>query len=288
MPCSIDARTAQPEAELTCDSEVDLVGSKIESPKRMSICPCSKEMTCHCVFQLFPTHWLSTSLGKQFLWLPHIPQYTFSLVSLVSQEKRLKNFWSSGFLIPRSISLIKSSRVCTRELVSVKSLGLASWAITTGEASSLTTVSRLEKGERATVGVSVVYNLGFCPPDSLSQIFTQKKLFTYCVFDNEFKRWCPCIEWKDHCKYFRKMSDQNCQISSDGFASHVTSGHDLFNLSIETRPLQMFLPRQTGWDQQMSYTWASDRWVMPAPYYTTTVVYADLGHPGDVDLKFVF
>ena len=32
-----------------------------------------------------------------------------------------------------------------------------------------------------------------------------------------------------------------------------------------------------GWDQQMSYTWASDRWVMPAPYYTTSVVYADLG-----------
>ena len=83
------------------------------------------------------------------------------------------------------------------------------------------------------------------------------------------------------------MSDQNCQISSDGFASHVTSGHDLCNLSIDTRPLQI-LPRQTGWDQQMSYTWASDRWVMPAPYYTTTVVYADLGHPGDVDLKFVF
>lgn len=83
------------------------------------------------------------------------------------------------------------------------------------------------------------------------------------------------------------MSDQNCQISSDGFASHVTSGHDLCNLSIETHPLQI-LPRQTGWDQQMSYTWASDRWVMPAPYYTTTVVYADLGHPGDVDLKFAF
>ena len=209
------------------------------------------------MFQSFPTHWLSTSLGKQFLWLKtHIPQYTFSLVSLVLvfQEKRLKNFWSSGFLIPRSISLIKSSRVCTRELVSVKSLGLASWAITTGEASSLTTVSWLEKNYGWAVGVSGAYNnTGFCPPDSLSQIFTQKKLFTYCVFDNEFKRWCPCIEWKDHCKYFREMSDQNCQISSDGFASHVTSGHDLFNLSIETRPLQMFLPRQTGWDQQMSY-----------------------------------
>ena len=178
MPCSIDARTAQPEAELTCDSEVDLVGSKIESPKRMSICPCSKETTSDCMFQSFPTHWLSTSLGKQFLWLKtHIPQYTFSLVSLVLvfQEKRLKNFWSSGFLIPRSISLIKSSRVCTRELVSVKSLGLASWAITTGEASSLTTVSWLEKNYGWAVGVSGAYNnTGFCPPDSLSQIFTQK------------------------------------------------------------------------------------------------------------------
>ena len=86
------------------------------------------------------------------------------------------------------------------------------------------------------------------------------------------------------------MSNQNFQTSSDGFASYVTSGHnvsDLSDLSIETRPLQMFLRRKTGWDQQMSYTWASDRWVMPAPYYKTTVVYADLGHPGDVDLKFV-
>lgn len=143
MPCSIDARTAQPEAELTCDSEVDLVGSKIESFKRMIVHVAKKRHDCS-----FPTHWLSTSLGKQFLWLKtHIPQYTFSLVSLVLVfQERLKNFWSSGFLIPRSISLIKSSRVCTRELVSVKSLGLASWAITTGEASSLTTVSCLEKG----------------------------------------------------------------------------------------------------------------------------------------------
>ena len=40
-----------------------------------------------------------------------------------------------------------------------------------------------------------------------------------------------------------------------------------------------------GWDQQMSYTWASDRWVMPAPYYSTTVVYADLGF--DVDYYFL-
>lgn len=27
-----------------------------------------------------------------------------------------------------------------------------------------------------------------------------------------------------------------------------------------------------AWDQQMSYTWASSRWVMPAPYYKTKVV----------------
>jgi len=39
----------------------------------------------------------------------------------------------------------------------------------------------------------------------------------------------------------------------------------------------MAVPWHPGWDQQMSYTWASDRWVMPAPYYTTSVVYADLG-----------
>ena len=30
-----------------------------------------------------------------------------------------------------------------------------------------------------------------------------------------------------------------------------------------------------AWDQQLSYTWASDRWVMPAPYYKTSVVYAE-------------
>ena len=35
----------------------------------------------------------------------------------------------------------------------------------------------------------------------------------------------------------------------------------------------------------MSYTWASDRWVMPAPYYKTSVVYADLGF--DVDYYFL-
>eukprot|EP00913_Durusdinium_trenchii_P028200 g26438.t1 len=40
-----------------------------------------------------------------------------------------------------------------------------------------------------------------------------------------------------------------------------------------------------AWDQQMSYTWASDRWVLPAPYYKTSVVYADLGF--DVDYYFL-
>ncbi|CAE7569408.1 ACP5 [Symbiodinium sp. CCMP2592] len=40
-----------------------------------------------------------------------------------------------------------------------------------------------------------------------------------------------------------------------------------------------------GWDQQISYTWASNRWVMPAPYYKTSVVYADLGF--DVDYFFL-
>ena len=40
-----------------------------------------------------------------------------------------------------------------------------------------------------------------------------------------------------------------------------------------------------GWDQQMSYTWFSDRWVLPAPYYKTTVVYKDLDF--DVDYYFL-
>lgn len=31
----------------------------------------------------------------------------------------------------------------------------------------------------------------------------------------------------------------------------------------------------SGWDQQMSYTWFSDRWVLPAPYYKTSMVYED-------------
>ena len=32
---------------------------------------------------------------------------------------------------------------------------------------------------------------------------------------------------------------------------------------------------QSGWDQQMSYTWFSDRWILPAPYYKTSVVYKE-------------
>jgi len=40
-----------------------------------------------------------------------------------------------------------------------------------------------------------------------------------------------------------------------------------------------------GWDQQMAYTWFSDRWVMPAVYYKTTVVYTDLDF--DVDYYFL-
>eukprot|EP00913_Durusdinium_trenchii_P018768 g17636.t1 len=40
-----------------------------------------------------------------------------------------------------------------------------------------------------------------------------------------------------------------------------------------------------AWDQQMSYTWASSRWVMPAPYYKTKVVYQDLDF--DVDYYFI-
>jgi len=40
-----------------------------------------------------------------------------------------------------------------------------------------------------------------------------------------------------------------------------------------------------AWDQQMSYTWASNRWVLPAPYYKTSVSYADLGF--DVDYYFL-
>ena len=33
--------------------------------------------------------------------------------------------------------------------------------------------------------------------------------------------------------------------------------------------------RRPGWDQQMSYTWFSDRWVLPAVYYKTSMVYKD-------------
>eukprot|EP00931_Biecheleriopsis_adriatica_P074191 TRINITY_DN4830_c1_g1_i1.p1 TRINITY_DN4830_c1_g1~~TRINITY_DN4830_c1_g1_i1.p1 ORF type:complete len:553 (+),score=100.02 TRINITY_DN4830_c1_g1_i1:133-1791(+) len=32
-----------------------------------------------------------------------------------------------------------------------------------------------------------------------------------------------------------------------------------------------------GWDQQIAYTWKSDRWVMPAAYYTAQVIFKDAG-----------
>ena len=78
----------------------------------------------------------------------------------------------------------------------------------------------------------------------------------------------------------------NCNVAvlEDNYAYHFPNTFPVYLQLFWGFPLGGF-KFDNGWDQQMSYTWASDRWVMPAPYYKTSVVYADLGF--DVDYYFL-